>query len=91
MAQASFQDLLRAQDDVDKDYVAFLRSTPEPDEPHRCWKAPLCILCELLEAREEYDEVSPVPWETTGATLISKGYHHLREPLWAFLSVEEGS
>lgn len=97
MSEASFADLLRAsrspweQREHEK-YVNFLRSTPHPDEPHECRKRPVCVLCDLLEARDAYDEENVLPWEATDpleTTLISDGYHHTRDPLESFRSVQD--
>lgn len=53
MGSYNFRDLLEA---ADAEYVAFLRSTPHPDEPHECREDPVCILCELVARHTAYEE-----------------------------------
>ena len=53
MASHDFRDLLKA---ADAEYVAFLRSTPHPDEPHECREEPVCVLCELVRLHTAYEE-----------------------------------
>jgi hypothetical protein len=84
----SFRDLLasasRWEAQQREEYIKFLRSTPHPDEPHWCHGGDMCVLCELIVARETYEDENEEPWFGTDATLISYGY---KEPVGPFVSL----
>lgn len=49
----NYRDLLNQHNDA---YADFLRSTPDPDEPHVCRDEPFCILCDLVRRHADYEE-----------------------------------